>query len=218
MACTISGASVLGRMWRTQQLRLARAARNGALDVGLRPDRQHHGAHHAHDARHLGDDDGDDHDPEARPRQRDERDGEQDRRDRHDAVHGAHDDAVHAPEIAAEQPDGQADQARDRRHRQADDQRDAGAVDSAREHVPAVLVGAEPERLRRRPQPVDRRLRNGSPAIQRRGQRHRDERPQQDAADEDRGVAAYRAGPPGERRGDPRRRVGGGGDGHGVNT
>ena len=46
----------------------------------------------------------------------------------------------------------------ERRHREADDQRHAGAVDGAREDIAAELVGAEPEALRRRAQPVDGRL------------------------------------------------------------
>ena len=131
-----------------QKLGVARTARNRALDIRLTADRKHDRTDHPDDARHFGDHDRDDHDPQARPRQRDQRDGEQDRRDRHDAVHHAHDDGVNAPEIATEQPDAEPDQACERGNRKPDDQRDTSAMDGARKNITAELIGAEPEPLR----------------------------------------------------------------------
>ena len=144
-------------MWRSRSLRVPRAAGDGALDIGLAADRQHDGADQAHDARHLGNDDGHDHDAEAGPREGDQRDGKQDRGDRHQAVHDAHDQAVDAAEVAAGDAERQAEQAGDRRHREAHDQRDARAVHGARKYVAAELVGAEPPALRWRAQAADRR-------------------------------------------------------------
>ena len=75
--------------------------------------------------------------------ERDDAHGEQDRRDRHQAVHDAHDDAVEPADVAGDQADDEADGDADRRHRDADDQRHARAVDDAAVDVAAERVGAE---------------------------------------------------------------------------
>ena len=71
------------------------------------------------------------------------RDREQDGRDRHQPVHDAHDDGVEPAEVAGEQADEQADGDADQRHRDADQERDARAVDHAAVDVAAEAVGAE---------------------------------------------------------------------------
>ena len=58
VACTISGANRLGRMWRNRMA--ARAGRHRRLDVGLLADGQHQRAHQSHHARDFRDHDGDD--------------------------------------------------------------------------------------------------------------------------------------------------------------
>ena len=62
--------------------------------------------------------------------ERDERDGEQDGGDRHEPVHHAHDDAVEPAEVAGEERRCTSPTAAlMQRHRDADDQRDARAVE-----------------------------------------------------------------------------------------
>ena len=60
---------------------------------------------------------------------------------------------------------------RHRGDRDADEQRDARAIDGAGEHVAAEMVGAEPVRLGRRAQPLRRLHRDGVAGEQRRGDR-----------------------------------------------
>ncbi len=90
---------------------------------------EHDAAHQAYDARHLGQRHGDDHDDDARLGERDERDGEHDRRNRHHAVHHPHHHGVHRSQVAADETNRQSDQRRERRDRQADDERYATAID-----------------------------------------------------------------------------------------
>ena len=114
------------------------------LDVGLLAQRQHEAAHQAHDARHLGERDRDDHVLDARLGQRHQRDREQHRRDRHQPVHHAHHDRVEPAHVAGDEPDRQADDRREQRDGDADDERHARAVDDAAVDVAAEHVGAEP--------------------------------------------------------------------------
>ena len=92
-----------------QDLAEAAADDDGGLDIGLLADRQHDAAHQAHHARHLDDRDGDDDGRDAGLDHRHQGDGEQDRRDRHQAVHEAHQDGVGDAAVAADEPDQQPD-------------------------------------------------------------------------------------------------------------
>ena len=84
--------------------------------------------------------------------------------DQDDEVGEAHpgiDEALHDHvELAAEITRHDADQDRydsgERRGAEADDHRELRAVEAAREHVAAEIVGAQPELLRRRLQAIDR--------------------------------------------------------------
>ena len=76
--------------------------------------------------------------------QRHERDGEQDRGDRHEPVHQAHDDPVERAHVAGDEADDEADGDADRGHGDADEERDAAAVDDAAVDVAAEAVGAHP--------------------------------------------------------------------------
>ena len=99
-------------MWRQRICAHARAARDRCLDIRLLAGGEHDRAHEAGDARHLGDDDGDDDDRHASLEQRDEGDGEQDRRNRHQPVHQPHDDQLDRPEEAGEQTNHEPDRDR----------------------------------------------------------------------------------------------------------
>ena len=67
-------------------------------------------------------------------------------RDRHDEIHDAQDDDVDdAAEGGRGETERHADHGRDHHHRQADEQRDARAIDDAREHVATQRIGAERE-------------------------------------------------------------------------
>ncbi|GCC47961.1 hypothetical protein chiPu_0031914, partial [Chiloscyllium punctatum] len=71
---------------------------------------------------------------------------DQDRRKGELHVGDPHDHAVdHAAEIAGDQPEGDAERAGEDHAGQADRKRDAQAVEDRREHVAALLVGAEQE-------------------------------------------------------------------------
>ncbi len=64
--------------------------------------------------------------------------------DRHQPVHQPHHDGIHLAEIAGHQADEEPDRDRHGRDRDADEQRDARAIDRAGEDVAAEMVGAEP--------------------------------------------------------------------------
>ena len=135
---------MLGRMWRSRMQRQGRAGGDRGFDVRLLAQAQHEAAHQAHDARHFGERDGDDHVADARLGQRHQRDGEQHRGNRHQAVHHAHHDGVEPADEAGDEPDREPDASRERRDRNADDERDARAVDDAAVDVAPEHVGAEP--------------------------------------------------------------------------
>ncbi len=78
-----------------------------------------------------------------------ESDGEEDGGDRHDAVHHTHDHRIGSADEAGDEADGEPADGGEDGHREADDQRDAGAIEDTRIDVAAEHVGAEPE-LRRR--------------------------------------------------------------------
>ena len=130
------------------------------IDIGHHAHRQRGGAHHARDARHDRDGDGDDqvevdagergganrrdHDQ----RQHDDRKGQQD-------VHEALDPVVDpAAEIGRRDAEDRAERRADERRGEADHQRGARAVDDARADVAAEGVGAAPMRHGRRLQAV----------------------------------------------------------------
>ena len=83
------------------------------------------------------------------PRDGDDEDGEEQARHRHDHVHRPHDDDVDDRAVnAADSPSVDADNERDAHHREADEERQARAVDEPRKHVAADVVGAEQEARR----------------------------------------------------------------------
>ena len=90
------------------------------------------------------DDDGDDHRVQPGAEHGDQQDREEHRRERHPDVDDARDDLVEpAAIVAGEQAEDRADEAGGGRGDEGDGQRDAAAVDEAREHVAAEAVGAE---------------------------------------------------------------------------
>ena len=127
-----------------EQGRRASPERDGGLHVGLLADREHERAHETDHAWHLGDDDGEHHAAQAGARERDEPDGEQDGRNRHEAIHHAHHDAVESPHVAGHQADDEPDRRADDRHRHADEERDPGAIDDATVHIAPERVRAHP--------------------------------------------------------------------------
>ena len=120
-----------------------RADRDRAFDVGFLAHGEHDRADQAHDARHVGHDDGEDHGDQPGAPDRDQGDRKQDARDRHQAVHDAHDDAVGPAHVAGNQADHGADRNCKDGHRDADGERHARAVDDAAVDVPAETVGSE---------------------------------------------------------------------------
>lgn len=118
---------------------------DGATDDARAGDAQQQAERHD-DLRHAGADDRHDHD-------QDDQVGE---------AHPRIDEALqHEVELAAEIARDDAEEDRDDRGdasgTEADDDRELGAVEAAREHVAAEIVGAEWERPGRRLQPVERR-------------------------------------------------------------
>src|SRR6266567_6515321 len=106
-----------------EQQRCSRAGHDRGLDIGLLAHRQHDGAHEAHDARYLRNDDGDDDADEAGTEQRDQCDRKQDRRDRHQPVHQPHHDGVDPAQVTGDEADEEPDRDADHRHRDADQER-----------------------------------------------------------------------------------------------
>ena len=131
VACTISGAIVLGRTCRTSSSGVGVPTAIAASTYGSsridstteRTSRTTRGISGTTMATITV--------REARRRQRHERDREQDRRDRHQAVHEAHDDRVEPAEVSGHEADREADRDADHGDRNADEQRGARAVDHA---------------------------------------------------------------------------------------
>ena len=98
-----------------------RAKGDRRFDVGLLADGEDERAHQASDARNLGDGDRDDDGRQAGAPQRDDGDGNQDRRDRHDAVHYAHERAVEPADVAGGQSAQHAEENREQRRSESDD-------------------------------------------------------------------------------------------------
>ena len=165
--------------------------------------RQHDAAHQADHPRHLGDGDRQNDVGDAGLGQRDQRDREQDRGHRHHAVHDAHDDRVDDPAVAGDQADDEADQRAEDGDADADDQRDAAAVDGAAVDVAAEAVGAEPVRLARRLEALHRieaeRVDGAEPGCGESDERHQgeDREPRHD-----RGMPAQEIGERAARRND----------------
>ena len=128
-----------------QQLGHASAVGAGRLNKGQVTYRQHHGTHQAGDARNLGDGNGDDHHLDARAQQCHQGDGQQDGGNRHDAVHQPHDDCIETAEITCQQANHGAADHRYQRHRQANQQRDSGAVNHAGIDIASQAVGTQPK-------------------------------------------------------------------------
>ena len=158
-------------------LRRAQADGDGRLDVGLLLDGERRGAGDAGKARHEGD--GDDHDdvPEAAAERRRDHDREQEFGKGEQEVDDPRHDAVdEAAEIAGGDAERGAEDGGERRRDEAEDQRIAGAVEKARKHVAAELVGAEP--MLRRRIGVDAKIALGERIVgrdRRRCERDRDE-------------------------------------------
>ena len=146
----------VGQDMAEQDLAEAAADDDGGFDIGLLADRQHDAAHQAHHARHLDDRDGDDDGRDAGLDHRHQRDGEEDRRDRHQAVHEAHQDGVGNAAVAGDEPDQQPDDGRQHGHHQPDDERNAAAMDRAAPDIAADAVGARQMDPRRRLHPLHR--------------------------------------------------------------
>ncbi len=120
------------------------------LDIFLAPLDQRRAAHGARVIgplhRHQGEDDL----ARARAQHREQDERHQDGREAELDVDDAHDQPVDAAaEIGRRQADRGADQHGDHGAHHADAERDAQAVEDAREHVAALVVGAEPERVAR---------------------------------------------------------------------
>src|SRR5215831_5925585 len=104
---------------------------------GLRP-------HHARVDGPAGDAEHDDHVDQARPQHGDHREGEQHEREGEHHVHERHDRPVAAPaEVARREPQQHPDACRQAHRCHPHHQRDAAAVDHARQEVAADLVRAE---------------------------------------------------------------------------
>ena len=121
----------------------------GRRDVVLAELAEHIGPHDPGQLRHVKEGDRDDHHRQDRQPARQsshQHSGQGDAREAHDDIEGAHDDLGNGPACGG--GDGAEhcrDQQREPGGEQADDQRDAGAVDGAREQVASGVVGAEPE-------------------------------------------------------------------------
>ena len=107
-------------------------------------------AHRDHDVR------------QARPQRRDDGDGEQDARERQEHVHRPHHDALDAREVAGEEPGQDPRGGPDARGDDPDEQRQARAVENARENAAAELVGAQREVGGRSGERARQVLRSGS--------------------------------------------------------
>jgi hypothetical protein len=138
-------------MWKVRIRAIPGAGGDGGLHVVLVLQRQRVAAHEAGEERDLHHPDRDHGVDEARAEDGDDRQRQDDRREGEHHVHEPHHDGVDdAAAVAADQAEGDAAGEGDRRRDEADGERDAGAVDDAREDVAADLVGAEPELRRRR--------------------------------------------------------------------
>ena len=117
----------------------------GRLDrEGLLPEGEDDAPHQTDDAWRLGDHESDDDVPDTGLGEGHERDRQEQVWQGHDPVHRPHDDIVQPPDEPAHQTDGEPDDRGDRRHHEADDKRDAGAVDHPAVGVAPVHVGPEP--------------------------------------------------------------------------
>ena len=144
----LTSANRPGRHWagsphQDMEPRKADGARGGDV-VGLRL-RHGFGAHDAAEARPVDDGDRRDDRSDAGAEHGDQQDREQHRRKGHPDFDEPRDHAVDPAAIpAGEQPERRARKRCEARRDEGDDQRDARAVDQAREHVAAEIVGAEP--------------------------------------------------------------------------
>ncbi len=125
-----------------QQERGRRAGHDGGLDIGLLAHREHDRAHQPHHARDFRHRDRDDHAQQTGAEQGHDRDREQDGGDRHQPVHQPHHHHVEPADVAGNQADHEPDGDADQRDREADEERDAGAIDHAAVDVAAEAVGA----------------------------------------------------------------------------
>jgi hypothetical protein len=108
-------------------------------------------------------------------------DEQQQRGEREGHVGGAHHQSVRPPPVVPRhEPEQHAERQRDRLAREADHERDARAVQGARQEIPALRVGAEEMRDRRGPQAVRER----APVGIRRGEEGRERRHDDERRDE----------------------------------
>jgi hypothetical protein len=115
--------------------------------------------------------------------QRHHGDREQNARHRHQAVHDAHQHGIDQLEEAGDKADREPYDDRKERRADPDQQRDAAAIDDARQQIASVGVGAEQELRGGRLQPLRGRKLD---RIMRRDQR-REDRDQHDQREQDRG-------------------------------
>ena len=146
--------------------RLPGAERARALDVGTLADALRLRADEPRRARPVDDPDDEDDVRQAAAEERGDDDHQRDVRDHEHVVGDPHEDRVALPAVEpGPEPDRAADQHRDERRREADDQRHARAGDDEREHVGAAVVGARASArstAARRPAPVFARGSYGS--------------------------------------------------------
>src|SRR5438105_2314962 len=123
----------------------AGADRDSSFHIGFLARGQHDRPHQSRHHRDLRNGDGDQDGRQAGARQRDYGDREQDTRNRHRPAHDPHDHGVEPSEEAGKQADHEPDADAEYRSAQADQQRDASAIEDPRQHIAAVSVGAEEE-------------------------------------------------------------------------
>jgi len=126
---------------------VARAERLGALDVRIFLDRQRDASNDPGVLHAEGDTEDGGNVPDRRTEQGHDRHQEQERRKRHPRVDPALQPQVEAPaEISREHADRRGQNASDQYGAEADVERDARAVDQARQEIAAELIGPEPVR------------------------------------------------------------------------
>jgi hypothetical protein len=127
------------------------------MDIGVLAHRQHGATDDSAAADAVEQPEQDDHRSHARADHRHHDDQDDEVGEAHPGIDEAlHDHVELAAEIARNDADQDRDHGRERRRGKADDHRQLRAVEAAREHVAAEIVGAQPELLRRRLQAVDR--------------------------------------------------------------
>ena len=123
---------------------VARADHARGLDKEHLAQGQHLGAHHAGEGEPRRDREDDDEIRDARPHDGRDRDGKDQCRDRLLDVRDAHDDAIPSPaQVSRDEPERDADPARERDAHEAHGERHARSVDHAGEEVAPEAVRAE---------------------------------------------------------------------------